>query len=105
MRQKTETVSFRADTELLKAIDDQRHHFQISRGAWVRGIVITWLNQIHLENQTHRPNQDQLEAVGNQLERVLRNQAKSLYLEMTVIGGMSDDDARSLVKRQLIGEQ
>ena len=45
---------FEPTTILLNAIDKQREYFGISRGVWVRGIVITWLNQIHLAGQTRR---------------------------------------------------
>lgn len=45
MRQQTETVSFRLTSDVLKLIDRERSPFGLSRGEWVRGLVVN-----HLQN-------------------------------------------------------
>ncbi len=100
MRSKTETISFRADLDLLRLIDKQREHFAISRGSWVRGIVITWLNQIDVP-QTDSLNEDQLKIITDSLARIYLGLAKSTYLNLTRVGQISKEDARELVREHL----
>lgn len=41
MRKHSETIAFRADEDLLRLIDEYRKPLGISRGEWVRGIIIS----------------------------------------------------------------
>ena len=43
--------------------------------------------------------------IHSQLDVIARNQAKSLFLELTTLGSLSTDDARALVQRHLSQER
>ncbi len=101
MRKKSETIAFRADTDLLKKIDEQRVSFGISRGDWVRGIITTWLNLIEQNKQIEPADTVSLSDLHGQLNTILENQVKTLYLELVNIGNLSADDARTLARRLL----
>lgn len=105
MRKQTTTIAFRVDKDLVREIDAQREPFGSSRGEWVRGIVITWLNLIQQNRQVAPADSATIDALGSKLEVISRNQAKSVYLLLTAIGNISQEDARALVKRQLLGEE
>ena len=105
MRKQTTTIAFRIDKDVLREIDIQRKPFGTSRGEWVRGIVITWLNLIQQNRQIAPADSATIDALSSKLESISRNQAKSVYLLLTAIGNISQEDARALVKRQLLGEE
>lgn len=45
MRRKTTPISFRVDEETLRRIDELSKSYGISRGDWVRGVVIARLHE------------------------------------------------------------
>ncbi|MBL9090924.1 MAG: hypothetical protein JNL96_06845, partial [Planctomycetaceae bacterium] len=47
---KTQVVGFRADSELLRMIDEARQRFDLSRGDWARGAVIAQLHDAERES-------------------------------------------------------
>lgn len=102
MKRKSETIAFRAGDDLLKSIDQQREPFGISRGDWVRGIVVTWINLIHQNQQVGTTPTVDLDEVLGRLDQVHRNQAKVLYMCLTVIGNVPPNDARDMVRKQLM---
>lgn len=60
MKNRSETVSFRLNSEVAQLVDRARGPFGISRGEWVRGLVIN-----HLQN-------DQIDKLAEELIQLRR---------------------------------
>lgn len=71
MGQKTETVSFRLNNDVLKLIDRERSPFGISRGEWIRGLVVN-----HLQNNPV----DKLAAELVEVRRTVLEQTTDVHL-------------------------
>lgn len=104
MKRKTEIVSFRGDASLLARIDKARDPLEISRGDWVREIVIAHFHNLDeaLEWPTQIADFRQCqEQVQQELERLHANQRRSLLLALTRIGNMDLANAKELVRCKL----
>lgn len=97
MRRKTETVAFRADEDLLRLVDKQREIYGLSRGNWVRAIVISWL---HHQGQGIEDVTRELKVLHGQIESVRLDVAKSLYIQLTATNSASDEEAREIIRNQ-----
>ena len=100
MRTHSETVSFRADTDLLKLIDAECKRFGISRGSWVRGAIQahfvrqeTPIEQIDLSLLTEK-----LDSLEQHFDGVRHDTAKSLFYVLTRVGQIPADQAKELVR-------
>jgi hypothetical protein len=104
MRKRSQVVSFRADEDLLRLLDQERGNFEISRGALVRGItqahfharddepILALLNDI-------RDNDARLDA---EIVKLQTNLARVLFALLTVVGEMSSEDAKQIVRNKLL---
>lgn len=104
MRTRSETVSFRADDELLKQIDAECAEFKISRGHWVRGVVLA-----HFHRRESAITQDdlsdllrRLEHLAGQLDDIRPSVARSLYFVLTRVGNVPADAAKELVRSKFL---
>src|SRR4051794_37255624 len=103
MKRRTETVSFRADEELLRLIDAARKPFGISRGDWVRGITQAELlggkGQLDLAPLTAlQTGHDELaEGVG----KLNIGLARVLFVVLTHVGQMDAETAKEIVRKAL----
>ncbi|MBX3412612.1 MAG: hypothetical protein KF708_07985 [Pirellulales bacterium] len=102
-RKRTETVSFRADEDLLRLLDQSRSRFGVSRGEWVRGVV-----QANLYATEHESLNERLSDIEQAVARILSrqeafslNQARSLYAILTLTGNLSADDAKAVVQTNI----
>jgi len=99
MTRLSESITFRADSDLAQQIDAAREGFGISRGDWVRGAIINHFRQnstddlnsqlvdlrqtlTHLDREASRTNA--------QLKRVT-------FMILTIIGRVSVDEAKAIV--------
>lgn len=104
MKRKTEIVSFRGDASLLARIDKAREPLEISRGDWVREVVIAHLH--NLDESLEWPAQiadfrQAQEQVQQELERLHANQRRSLLILLTRVGEVDLDRAKELVRCKL----
>lgn len=104
MRTRSETVSFRADDELLKQIDAECDEFKISRGHWVRGVVLA-----HFHRRESAITHDDLAELFRRVDELtgqvaaLRPElARSLFFVLTRVGNLSSDAARDLVRSKFL---
>jgi len=101
MKHPSDTISFRADTELARLIDSAREPFGISRGDWVRGVVLG-----HLHRGDTTDVNDQLADLRTTLERLLDDVRQSqqglsrmLFAVLTLIGRMPPEEAKAIVHK------
>lgn len=104
MRPPTETVSFRADAELLKLIDAERARFDLSRGHWVRGIIESHLLQPNRQFDP-APILDRMEAFERHFTDVRQDTAKALYFILTRIGKFPGEQAKELIRAHFVLER
>lgn len=97
MRKKTETIAFRADDDLLRLIDRQRDIYGLSRGNWVKAIVISWL---HNQGKGIDEVAQELKSLSGQIETVRLDVAKAVYIQLTVSNSVSDEEAREIIRSQ-----
>lgn len=108
MKTKTETIAFRADTDLLRYIDERRSRFGLSRGNWVRGMIAAELvrEDGDQSNGQFEAVEQSLEEVQQMLSRLTSNVARSLFYVLTRIGDMPVEEAKDLVRSKLnVGNQ
>jgi len=104
MKTRSETVSFRADSDLLKHIDEACERFGLSRGSWVRGIIIAHtlrddeLREVRLPTST----QLSLDVLQQNVARLQISLARAAFLVLTKVGQMPTDEARQLVRSKLM---
>ncbi len=104
MKIRSETVSFRADDELLKQIDAECDEFKISRGHWVRGVVLA-----HFHRRESAITQDdfsellrRLNELTMQVEAIRPGLARSLFFVLTRVGNVPADAAKELVRTKFL---
>lgn len=100
MKVRTETVSFRADPDLLKLIDDQCQRFGISRGNWVRGVVLAHLHRSAnpVDPVDLGPVERKLDGLERLLDLLKTDLARSLFFVLTRVGEMPVGEAREFVR-------
>lgn len=103
MKRRSETVSFRADEELLRLIDEARKPFGISRGDWVRGVTQSQLlgrnDQLDLTPLTAlQSGQEELvQGVG----KLYTGLARVLFVLLTQVGQLAAEEAKEIVRKAL----
>lgn len=104
MKTRSETISFRADLDLTKMIDDACARFGISRGSWVRGVVIAHLHEHEdrAESLELTPILERLHALENRCESLKGDTARSLFVVLTMIGNVPKDEAKELVRSKFL---
>lgn len=101
MKRKTEIVSFRADASLLARIDAACSSIGLSRGDWVREIILAHLH--NLDESIEWPAQladsrQLLEQIEHAIERLSNSQKRLLYIVLTVVGEIDSQQAKEIVK-------
>ncbi len=104
MRPSTETVSFRADAELLKLIDAERARFDLSRGHWVRSLIESHLLQPSPPFDP-APLLERLDAFERHFTDVRQDTAKALYFILTRIGRFPSEQAKELIRSHFLLER
>ena len=104
MRRKTEIVSFRGDASLLARIDKAREPLELSRGDWVREVVVAHFH--NLDDALEWPAQiadfrQSQEQTQQELERLHANQRRSLLIVLTRVGKLDPEIAKELVRCKL----
>ena len=104
MKTRSETVSFRADCDLLKMIDHECERFGISRGSWVRGLVIASCHGGDHEREADdlAPLIEKLHEIESQCNALKSDTARSLYFVLTMIGNIPKDEAKELVRSKFL---
>lgn len=104
MRTHSETVSFRADDDLLKRIDAECAEFKVSRGQWVRGVMMA-----HFQRQEAAITQDdladlfrRLDELTSQVNAIRPAVARSLFFVLTRVGNLPSAAAKELVRAKLL---
>ncbi|MFN9721637.1 MAG: hypothetical protein ACK58H_00195 [Planctomyces sp.] len=107
MKTASEPVSFRASTAMLSQIDARRKPFGISRGEWVRGIVMQ-----HLSGADATALSGQLDGLAATVSELQRAQstakndmARQLYLLLIELGGRDPEQARELVVNRFLSQR
>ena len=100
MRRRTTPISFRVDDDLLRRIDEVSKSFGISRGDWVRGVIIARLHE-----SDHSELLAQLEHIATVLqEQVAANaklkdvQERSLVAILRHVGRLEADEVRQIFR-------
>lgn len=99
MKSTSEPVSLRLSAAVLAQIDARREPFGISRGEWVRGVVMQSLNGG--DSAAVSAQLDGLAAAVQDIQRAAdggrKDLARLLFLLLTELGDMGADDAKQLV--------
>jgi len=103
MKRRSETISFRVDSQLANRVDEACQMFPISRGEWVRGLVTTHLYQLHGEEQNDRLRQmeEALAELSIENQRTQTLLKQMLFVTLTVGCGVSSEDATRSVRKVL----
>jgi hypothetical protein len=101
MKRSSETISFRADKELARLIDESRCPFGISRGDWVRGVVIARVQgNDALERDAQitdlRRTLDEMQVDAQRLQSQIRRVTFTL---LTILGQGPQDEAKAIVHK------
>lgn len=103
MKRKSQTVSFRADEDTLRLIDERRKPFGISRGDWVRGVVQTQL--FGREGEADSPQLAALVAQQAELADGVGHlnvaMARVLFALLTQVGQIDAETAKEIVRKVL----
>ncbi len=107
MKIPSEIISFRADEELLRQIDAACVECQLSRGTWVKEVVI---HRLH-ERQAAVTQDDllrvteRLESLTTQVDGLRPQLAKLLYFLLTRVGTLPHDQAKELVRTKFMDKE
>ncbi len=99
MKSTSEPVSLRLSTAVLAQIDARRAPFGISRGDWVRGVVMQTLNGG--DSAAVSAQLDGLATAVQEIQEAFdgsrRDLARLLFLLLTELSDITADDAKQLV--------
>lgn len=106
----SQPISFRVPSATLKQIDARRNPFGISRGEWVRGIVLQHLagsdaNSLSAQIDGLAAGQSEFNRTAEQQRKDL---ARLLFLVLTELGNLPRDVAKQVVVERFLqtgGEQ
>lgn len=103
MKRRTQTVSFRADEDTLRLLDQKRKAFGVSRGDWVRGVV-----QTQLFSDPGQADLAQLDSIAVQQIEIADGVGKlntamprMLFAMLTQVGEIDAEAAREIVRKVL----
>jgi hypothetical protein len=101
MRRTSDTISFRADSDLARLIDAAREPFGISRGDWVRGVILGHLHRgdtQHVDEQLSdlRRTLEELNAESRETRSAL---PRMLFAVLTMLGQVQVEDAKRVVQK------
>lgn len=104
MKTHSETVSFRADQDLLKRIDKESRQFELSRGSWVRGIITSYAVRDHEPTLAEIPEELQrsIDEMRQQLEELKMTVARATLIILSKVGDIPTDEAREIVRSKLL---
>lgn len=99
MKRKSQTIGFRVPNEIADSIDEARKAFGISRGDWVRGVVVRSLAAVNTQDDS------QLDDVRCQLQSIFDNVTTNrlalkrvAYSLLVQAAQLSTDDAKQLTR-------
>ena len=101
MKNKSETFSIRADTNLLEQIDAARGK-AMSRGIFAKYALIAYLrtNRI-IEDIDFEKLINVTESFGTKIDQLDLNLKRSLFYVLTTVGKIPTDTARELIEKKL----
>ena len=104
MKTHTETVSFRADQDLLKRIDKECLQFELSRGTWSRGIITAHTLRDHQSKVAEIPEvlQRSIDEMKLQMEELKMTLARATLVILSKVGDIPADEAREIVRSKLL---
>lgn len=107
MKAHSKTVSFRADQDLLKRIDKESSQFDLSRGAWVRGIITSHVFRDQEPREAEIPDELQrsIDETRLQLEELKLTLAKATLIILSKVGDIPTDEAREIVRSKLLKQE
>lgn len=104
MKTRSETVSFRADQDLLKRIDRECGQFELSRGTWARGIITAHAFRDRERKVAEIPDglQRSIDEMKRQLEELRLTLARATLIILNKVGNIPTDEAREVVRGKLL---
>jgi hypothetical protein len=104
MKRRTEVVAFRADETLLSRMDSARKAVGLSRGDWVREVIVTHLHED--DDQLDLPAviadlRQFIEQLDQSVRQLSTNQKRSLIILLTKVGDMDLDKAKEVARCKL----
>ncbi len=101
----TATISFRLPEDLLALIDERLKGTSLSRGDWARFAVMNQLSgEGYLLYDNVRQLTELIEQQSRQLSQLDKRLAYHLFIILTHIGNLSPDDAKVVIRDQLLRE-
>jgi hypothetical protein len=104
MKKHSEIISFRAHEDLLRLIDQDRMAFGLSRGAWVKGVVLA-----HIHGKGNEPIiallgdlEQGVDRVDAEVAKLQTNLGRVLFATLTAIGKMDPAKAKEIVRNKLL---
>ena len=88
----------------MRLIDQARADFGISRGDWVRSVVVSHIHQNDHVALTALLSDiaQSAERLDGELAKVQTNLGRTLFAILTVVGGMEPNDAKDIVRNKLL---
>ena len=107
MKTRSETISFRADQDLLKRIDIESKQFELSRASWVRGIITSHAFRDHEPRVAEIPEelQQTIDEMRQQLEELKMTLARATLIILSKVGDIPTDEAREIVRSKLLKQE
>ena len=104
MKTHSETISFRADPDLLRRIDIESKRFELSRGSWVRGVITSHAFRDHEPSVAEMPEEIQrsIDEMKLQLEELKMTIARATLLLLCKVGDIPTDEAKEFVRSNLL---
>lgn len=91
-------ISFRIDQDLAQQIDELREPFNVSRGEWVRGVVVGRLYNEGQDAIAARLDRalGVLDDIESRLERLPRTHARLLYQVLLHVASLDKEEAQRI---------
>lgn len=98
MSAKTETISFRLSTQLVRLVDRECELLGIARGALVRHVLTQHLQQDELTNAQFADLRHSLSGVNAELATIRIGVARMAFALLKTAGNLAPADARQVVR-------
>ena len=97
----SESITFRADSDLAQKIDAAREAFGISRSDWVRGAIINHFRQSTPEdlNLQFVDLRQTLTHMDMEASRTSAQLKRVTFMILTIVGRVSADEAKAIVRK------